>query len=215
MDSNWAEENLRTIRVLMERSALYRRALAPVMFAAGTFGSIGAVAGYALNFSRPVAFLLFWVIVAGLTFASTLLLVRRQARAAGEDFWSPPTRRVANALLPPFLCGLILAVGTGLKAVGVSPNSSEEAGVTLLFWLVPAWVILYGCALHSAGQIISRGMQRFGFFLAVLGALVLIAPVPNIEPNLYFHLLMGGVFGVGHLACGVHLSLTEKPANLP
>lgn len=214
MDSNWAEENLRTIRVLMERSALYRRALAPVMFAAGTFGTLGAVAGYALDLARPVSFLVFWVIVAGLTFATVLLLVRRQARAAGEEFWSPPTRRVANALLPPFLCGLILAVGTGLKVVGVSQESSSDAGMTMLHWLIPGWVLLYGCALHSAGQIISRGMQRFGLFLAVIGALLLVGPLPNLEPNLYFHLLMGGVFGVGHLACGVHLSLTEKPPKL-
>lgn len=215
MDSNWAEENLRTIRVLMERSALYRRALAPVMFAAGTFGTLGAVAGYTFDLSRPITFLLFWVTVAGLTFATVLILVRRQARAAGEEFWSTPTRRVANALLPPFLCGLILAVGTGLTALGGSPDASEMASTTPLFWLVPGWVVLYGCALHSAGQIISRGMQRFGLCLAIFGAFVLVAPVPDMEPKLYFNLFMGGVFGVGHLACGVHLSLTEKPAKLP
>lgn len=215
MDSNWVEENLRTIRVLMERSALYRRALAPVMFAAGTFGTFGAVTGYALDLAQPVSFLVFWVIVAGLTFATVLFLIRRQARAAGEDFWSPPTRRVANALLPPFLCGLILAAGTGLNATGASPGSSGEAGVTPLFWLVPGWVVLYGCALHSAGQIISRGMQRFGLFMAVFGALLLVVPQPDLEPNLYPHFVMGGVFGLAHLACGVYLFLTEKPAKVP
>ena len=30
MESNWAEENLQTIRTLMERSAIYRRCLAPI-----------------------------------------------------------------------------------------------------------------------------------------------------------------------------------------
>ncbi|MDB6016752.1 MAG: hypothetical protein JWR19_1241, partial [Pedosphaera sp.] len=31
MKSDWAAEHLQTIRTLMERSAIYRRALAPVM----------------------------------------------------------------------------------------------------------------------------------------------------------------------------------------
>jgi hypothetical protein len=35
MDTNWAAEHLQTIRTLMERSALYRRALAPIMLCAG------------------------------------------------------------------------------------------------------------------------------------------------------------------------------------
>jgi hypothetical protein len=38
MKPDWAEENLQTIRTLMERSAVYRRALAPIMFFAGLVG---------------------------------------------------------------------------------------------------------------------------------------------------------------------------------
>jgi len=38
MNPNWAEENLQTIRTLMERSAVYRRALAPIMILAGVIG---------------------------------------------------------------------------------------------------------------------------------------------------------------------------------
>ena len=41
MESNWAEENLQTIRTLMERSAVYRRALAPIMLFAGALGAGG------------------------------------------------------------------------------------------------------------------------------------------------------------------------------
>src|SRR6266540_1083328 len=39
MESNWAAENLRVIRTLMERSAVYRRALAPLMLLAGGTGT--------------------------------------------------------------------------------------------------------------------------------------------------------------------------------
>ena len=35
METNWAAEQLQTIRTLMERSAVYRRALAPIMLFAG------------------------------------------------------------------------------------------------------------------------------------------------------------------------------------
>ena len=41
MKPKWAEENLQTIRTLMERSAVYRRALAPIMLFAGALGVIG------------------------------------------------------------------------------------------------------------------------------------------------------------------------------
>ncbi len=34
---------------------------------------------------------------------ASLLLVRRQALKAAEPFWSPPTRRVSQAVLPAFL----------------------------------------------------------------------------------------------------------------
>ena len=43
MESNWAAEHLQVIRTLMERSAVYRRALAPVMIFNGCLGCIAAV----------------------------------------------------------------------------------------------------------------------------------------------------------------------------
>ena len=45
MKPDWAEENLQTIRTLMERSAVYRRALAPIMLFAGAVGAAAAIIG--------------------------------------------------------------------------------------------------------------------------------------------------------------------------
>ncbi len=45
MEPKWAEENLQTIRTLMERSAVYRRALAPIMLFAGLLGVTAAATG--------------------------------------------------------------------------------------------------------------------------------------------------------------------------
>src|SRR6266446_9747026 len=41
MESNWAAEHLQVIRTLMERSAVYRRALAPIMIFNGIVGVAG------------------------------------------------------------------------------------------------------------------------------------------------------------------------------
>ena len=49
MENNWAAENLQTIRTLMERSAIYRRALAPMMTFVGAMGTAAALAGALLK----------------------------------------------------------------------------------------------------------------------------------------------------------------------
>jgi len=58
MQTNWAEENLQTIRTLMERSAVYRRALAPIVIYAGVIGVLTAAAG--LYFILSVPMFLVW-----------------------------------------------------------------------------------------------------------------------------------------------------------
>ena len=56
MNPNLAEEHLQTIRLLMERSALYRRALAPIMLAAGILGIIVAAIGLRFHVEAAKAF---------------------------------------------------------------------------------------------------------------------------------------------------------------
>ena len=41
--------------------------------------------------------------------AGSLVLVRRQALKESEPFWSPPTRRVTQAMLPPLVAGTIVS----------------------------------------------------------------------------------------------------------
>ena len=56
MESKWAADNLRVIRTLMERSAIYRRALAPLMLLAGSLGTLAAVIGWFAHIESPRAF---------------------------------------------------------------------------------------------------------------------------------------------------------------
>src|SRR5512140_9307 len=107
MESNWAAEHLQVIRTLMERSALYRRALAPIMIYSGVLGSAGGVLGWALHINSARGFVGFWAGVGVLALVGSFLLVRRQALKEAEPFWSPPTRRVAQGLLPPLFAGSV------------------------------------------------------------------------------------------------------------
>src|SRR5215468_4807542 len=110
MESNWAAEHLQVIRTLMERSALYRRALAPIMTFTGVLGTAAALFGWWRQIDLPTHFILYWASVGVIAVAGSFLLVRRQALRDAEPFWSPPTRRITQAMLPPLIAGTIISL---------------------------------------------------------------------------------------------------------
>jgi hypothetical protein len=199
MDARDASNNLQVIRTLMERAAVYRRALAPITLYAGTLGVLAAALGLLLHWDTIGAFAGLWLSTAVLAVAGAFLIARRQAFKDHEPFWSPPTRRVAQAMLPPLLAGLCL----GLTLAGVS--LSNPVVVTFI------WLLFYGCALHAAGFFTPRGLKWFGWLfiaMACLCLLLLTVAPPQIEISA--HWLMGFFFGVLHLAYGLYLQATEK-----
>lgn len=201
MEHNAAAENLQVIRTLMERAAVYRRTLAPIMLFAGALGMVTAAVGTAFRLNTRGAYGGLWLGTAVVAVTGAFLIARRQALKAHEPFWSPPTRRVAQALLPPLTGGLFLS------AVFTLSPSAIEFGV-----LVPViWLIFYGCALHAAGFFMPRGIKLFGWlFLASGCALLACAVFTHNDFGIHSHLLMGFFFGVLHLAYGLYLYLTEK-----
>ncbi len=219
MESHLAAEHLQVIRTLMERSAVYRRALAPVMIYAGVVGLTAAVIGRVINISSPVSFVAYWYAVAVVAVAGVLLLVRRQAWKEAEPFWSPPARRVAQATLPALTAGCLVGVLLlVLEERSVQPAFAATGTVPGWYGLIMlpcAWAVLYGCALHAAGFFMPRGVKLFGWIL-ILGGLscVLISPA---SPQTWIglgHGLMGAFFGVLHLAYGVYLYFTESRRNV-
>jgi hypothetical protein len=195
MEDNWAAEHLQVIRTLMERSAVYRRALAPLMTFAGLLGSVAALIGWRGRVDRPRDFVLFWAGVSVVAITGTFILIRRQALRAGEPLWSPPMKRVSQALLPCLFVGALAGVLVWL-----------QGGVDVL----PAiWVVLYGCALHAAGFFMPRGMRLFGWGLVLGGSALLI--LQSTSPfDLSPHIVMGFFFGLLHLAYGIYLYFTEQ-----
>ncbi len=203
MQSDWATENLQVIRTLMERSALYRRALAPTTLVAGTLGTLGAIGGFRWATGSGVQFCVYWLVVGVLTIAACFLVIRRQALQAGEAFWSPPTRRVVQAMLPALVFGLVLGL--------VLSFSDPDEGLVL--FLVFVWIGLYGSALHAAGFFMPRGIRLFGWLLiagisaALLGLLLIQPDDTGLDLS---NGIMGSAFGLLHLVYGGYLFATEK-----
>ena len=206
MNPNLAEENLQTIRLLMERSAIYRRALAPIMLLAGIFGIIAAAIGLYFHLEDPHLFAALWLCTAALVITLTFFFARRQALTDGEPFWSPPTFRVAQALLPPLLSGMFMSGTMALLDV----NWSVDYPMSII------WLLFYGCALHSAGFFMVRGIKWFGLIFiisAILLFVVMYLAKTGITPS-SGNWIMGFFFGVLHLAYGIYLYFTERKSSI-
>jgi hypothetical protein len=202
MESNWAVEHLQTIRTLMERSAVYRRALAPIMIFAGVTGLTTMILGLCLSIGTSRGFCWLWLGAAAVAVAGAFLLARRQAIKDHEPFWSPPTRRVTQALLPPLLAGFCLGLLLLIFGRGI------ELAVSLI------WVLFYGCALHAAGFFMPRGIKWFGcFFIFSSCGLFYVFMLHWLDFEVNPHELMGFFFGILHLTYGVYLYLTERGKN--
>jgi hypothetical protein len=192
----------------MERSAIYRRALAPIVLFLGVLGLVAACLGWMLRVATPRAFVEYWSGVGLVGISAAYLMMRQQALKAAESFWSAPTRRVTQALLPPLFVGFVSST-----VAACLPN--DEASPA--WWIIPLWMVLYGCAVHAAGFFMPRGMKLFGWVFILAGCLVAasfglgsaIALVPAA------HLVMGSSFGGLHLAYGIYLYFTEKRKNEP
>ena len=225
MRPDWAEENLHTIRTLMERTALYRRTLAPIMIYVGVVGLLSAaIAELGIFPGRkpirdPEDVALFWLCVGAVAFMGAFGLARRQALGEAEPFWSPPTRRVAQSLAPLLLAGFVLgvvAIFCPMDDENMLSRSQPRHGA---IWLIALWLMLYGGALNAAGFFMKRGIKLFGWcyllggISLIIGLNVLMDRLPAQEVgrlDIYANWLMGLFFGGGHLAYGVYLYFTEE-----
>lgn len=208
MNPKWAEENLQTIRTLMERSATYRRALAPIMIFVGVMGIVGGLAGWAFKIEKDHGFVWLWIGVAIVAFSGTMLMVRKQALKDSEPFWSPPTQRVAQALKPGFFIGLMLAVFALMGRDYGDPGTQCA--------LVAVWALCYGCAMHAAGFFMPRGVRWASWIFIFVGFLTLVLLelkhcwLDDSMSSVMPHLFMAAIFGGLHLAYGIYLYFTEK-----
>lgn len=205
MADEWVRENLLVIRTLMERAAIYRRALAPATLWTGGVGLGAGAVAMQWGMESGMVFVGYWLGVGVLVLGGVFLLVRGQALRAREPVWSPPARRVIQAMGPSLVVGLVPA----FWALAMDPGPERVT------WLPALWMVLYGIALCAAGFFMQRGIKLFGWVFIGAGAWVFVATQCGWmdwgEPGCRgLNLEMGAAFGGLHLAYGVYLHFSEK-----
>jgi len=177
-------------------------------------GIAAAIAGWALKIETVRVFALYWMAVCLVVITGAFFLVRRQALKNSENFWSPPTRRVAQAMFPALLIGSVAGL------VMASWFTQLDAGLGSTFvsiYLILFWILLYGLALLAAGFFMPRGVRLFGWGFLVAGLILLgwmlTQSFLNVAAVYLPHLLMGVIFGGSHLAYGIYLYFTEPRKN--
>ena len=190
-----AEENLRTIRSLMERATIYRAISAPVALAGGlaSLAGCGIVAqGLPSPNIDPLAASLYffgtWFGVLAVTACVNALFLWKDARRRGDVFFSPGMRAALSALTP---CWLVAAILTGFWL--------------RIPWLLPIfWMILYGLGLlatryFAPGSIVLLG---WAFVVGGLCSLLIFMGPPGGDHLVELraaNLAMGATFGLFHL----------------
>ncbi len=190
----------------MEQASVYRRAMAPVAIVVGLIGLAATGLAQTVDWAGPGRFAGYWLGVAFVAAMVALLLIRQQALNSKEDFWSPPTRHVAQAMIPLLTAGL----GLGLLEILNQPDARDSIRLTAL------WIILYGGALHAAGFFMRRGIRLLGWIFVIIGSLCLCFHELEQTPWLngkHAHLLMGWAFGANNLMYGLYLKLTSEPLD--
>jgi hypothetical protein len=205
-----AGQHLEVIRTLMERSAIYRRALAPTMLMLGILGILGGAMGFWFLSDRLFAF--YWMGIGVIGLGGSYFQMRRQALSDQEGFWSPPTKRVTQALLPALMVGAVFGlISPKIPTLLGSSHPPSLLEANSEWWLPPMWMLLYGCAIHAAGFFMPRGFKLFGWSYIAAGAFVLgVLSRLEYSPLKWAHLVMAVAFGLPHLAYGIYLNITER-----
>jgi len=227
VSADWAKENLRVIRTLMERTMVYRRALAPIMTYTGVVGLLAASLAEWQRIRGLDKFALFWLCVGLVSLAGAFLLVRRQAIADKETLWSPPTRRVFLSAAPLLCVGVFLGVAQIFWPITYNNPLSLSDPNHSVTRLIALWLMCYGGAMHAVGFFMKRGIKLFGWVLILAGMSLYIAlNIPLIvdkmpawsngtpTPDRIGHLLMGVLFGGSHLSYGIYLYFTEEKPDV-
>ena len=221
MSADWAKENLRVIRTLMERTTVYRRALAPIMTYTGVVGLLAASLAEWQGIRGLEKFSIFWLCVGFVSLAGAFLLVRRQAIADKDSLWSPPTHRVFQSAAPLLCVGVFLGMSEIFWSIAVTNPLYQSDPRHPVTRLIALWLMCHGGAMHAMGFFMKRGIKLFGWVLILAGMSLYIAinvplivgRLPEPMPDRYGHLLMGALFGGMHLAYGIYLYFTEENSN--
>ncbi len=190
---NDAAESLEVIRSLMERATVYRAISRPTAFIAGGLAMLAGSCGHMVS----VPWWQLWLTVLLVVVIFNTTLVMKKAASEKKAIFSPGLKLAIRSISPPLLVGAVLGV---LILGGIEQGGSG--------FVATVWIISYGLALMATGNFAPKSMWYLGaaFVLSGLLCAVSLGPVTDRVASI----LMGGTFGVFHVAYGIWMTLIEK-----
>src|SRR5947209_7260378 len=192
MDPQQAARNLELIRTLMERTVQYQLLTARAGLAAGCLAAVGALLFLLLDPADPRAFGAVWGLVFAGSLAATCIGTTLRSRQRGEPVWSRQARAVLLALTPALFVALMLTVFFFSRGDGGH------------LWLPGVWMLCYGQGALATAAYAPAPIRVLGVSSLVAGGATLwLGPTWAI-------VMMGVVFGLGHIALGAALLAAER-----
>ncbi len=169
-DAREAEEHLRVIREMMERSTRHSTFSGVSGIMAGLVSIVGCLLTYSLNnkltsgtinlMQHSTRFVILWATVTLLAIGIDYLLTKRRAVTVGKKVWSRLGKQMVIASAP--------GLGTGVL-------------LTLYFWkmrllpdIFPFWMLCYGAAVCAVGLFSQREVALLGRAFLIAGAITLL-----------------------------------------
>lgn len=191
-DAREAEENLRVIRSLMERSTKYSTFSGLSGVLAGAASILGCVVTRALQQQSAnvadfrVLFLLTWSVVILFAVGADYLLIKRRAARVGKHIVSRLGRQMVIASTPGLGTGALLTL------------FFLQHG--LLATVYPVWMLCYGIAVSAVGLFSQREVSVLGAaFLLAGAATLLVFPAFGLP-------MMAVTFGGFHIVYGLAMA---------
>ncbi len=187
-----AEENLRVIRQLMERSTKYSTFSGLSGVLAGTASIVGCLVTRGLSGSFPLAspqaraaFLLTWSLVVAFAVGMDYLLTKRRAARVGKRVLSRLGKQMTFASVPGLGTGALLTLFFLQR--GLLPD------------VYPVWMLCYGIAVCAVGLFSQREVTFLGAAFLIAGGLTLLVPQFGLP-------MMAVAFGGFHIVYGIAMS---------
>jgi hypothetical protein len=193
MDPQQAARTLEVIRTLMERTCQYQLLTARAGLAAGSLAGVGALLFTVLDAANPAHFAAIWTLVFVGSLVASVVGTVMAGRRRGERVWSRQARTVLLALVPALLTAVVLSVFFFAR------------GEHLL--LPGVWMLCYGQGALATASYAPSAIRDLGVASLLSGVVTLYLGPP------WATLMMGLVFGVGHIALGIALLVAERRAG--
>jgi hypothetical protein len=192
MDARQAASTLEVIRTLMERTVQYQLLTARAALIAGSLAGAGALAFLFLDARDPWTFGLVWGLVFGGSLLATTLGTIFRGRTADEKVWSRQAKAVLVALTPSLFAAVALTVFFFAR------------GGQEYLWLPGVWMLCYGQGALATSAYAPSPIRWLGVLALLAGCVTL-----GLGAD-WAALMMGVVFGLGHIGLGVVMLAAEQ-----